>query len=419
MPTIIAHLQSNSGRAYSIKGDDRNPTRPVALVGRIQPTPTKGRPNPPQPISGFVCASTPFDLGHIMALELGGPDVTENIVPQYRHWQETGRWRQMEVALAKEPKAAGSIFVAALGYTPHPDTYSAQQQRFYNELAIFDWTDRRIPDYFDIWFIDRDDPLATKINTDLLTKASSLSKFDGLLAMVSMRATSVPRWDHTRMPSEDVEYWKDRQIRQAVELSFDEYNQQRQTQVQSMQTLLLSNPSFSPHERAAVADVTRSPRRDEIDYTWDFMDEIKGNLQSDYGWTAIETTAISGERILTATFGHRTQAQEKGRQERHAKYLKDYSSKKKLHASFKSRGANYTAKGWKGSYRDYIVKVNGKIKSHFVATSGVTEAVVINTAKALSQVAPLLAGKTVTATVRKELQKKDSTKKYFVDIKAM
>jgi hypothetical protein len=36
--------------------------------------------------------------GHIFALELGGPNVAENIVPQWAFFQEHGTWRQMEAA---------------------------------------------------------------------------------------------------------------------------------------------------------------------------------------------------------------------------------------------------------------------------------------------------------------------------------
>ena len=34
-----------------------------------------------------------------MALHLGGPDVPENIVPQWKHWQRLGEWREMERSL--------------------------------------------------------------------------------------------------------------------------------------------------------------------------------------------------------------------------------------------------------------------------------------------------------------------------------
>ncbi len=37
--------------------------------------------------------------GHLIALELGGPDVPENIVPQWANLQSNGLWRNMEIGI--------------------------------------------------------------------------------------------------------------------------------------------------------------------------------------------------------------------------------------------------------------------------------------------------------------------------------
>jgi uncharacterized protein DUF4157/DNA/RNA non-specific endonuclease len=93
--------------------------RPVQVVGIIAPSVTKGRASAPEPISGLrvsAAADVPARYrynpetgenarntgivdahkGHIMALELGGPDIPENIVPQFANWQANGEWRQLE-----------------------------------------------------------------------------------------------------------------------------------------------------------------------------------------------------------------------------------------------------------------------------------------------------------------------------------
>src|SRR5262249_54798671 len=127
VPQILRHCAALGGIAYSIVGDDQVPARPIALMGRITPKSTKGRGSPPAPFSGFSCDYTPFDKGHIMALELNGPDISENIVPQYGQWQETGRWKQMENAIKVLAGAANSIFVAGLTYPSYPNTYTAQK----------------------------------------------------------------------------------------------------------------------------------------------------------------------------------------------------------------------------------------------------------------------------------------------------
>ena len=86
-------------------------TRPTKVEGLVQIMPTTGRDSAPEPVSGFRVSTTAVknprfnernegrtdvQKGHIMALELGGPDVPENIVPQWAQWQSNGRWRQME-----------------------------------------------------------------------------------------------------------------------------------------------------------------------------------------------------------------------------------------------------------------------------------------------------------------------------------
>ncbi|HEY3972694.1 MAG TPA: hypothetical protein VGM18_06805 [Candidatus Sulfotelmatobacter sp.] len=42
-----------------------------------------------------------IEKGHILALQLGGPDIPENIVPQWAKWQGCGEWSQMEKRIRK------------------------------------------------------------------------------------------------------------------------------------------------------------------------------------------------------------------------------------------------------------------------------------------------------------------------------
>ncbi|MEU9196109.1 eCIS core domain-containing protein [Streptomyces hundungensis] len=121
--------------------------RPERVTGPIQPTGTGGRPAAPEPLSVTSLQSaykdalkqhyqaagtrvprgaTPsnsevwrdlfggagYDRGHIMGLEVGGSDVTENIVPQWSLNQQSGEWRDIEKALV----ALGSGNVT---FTPH------------------------------------------------------------------------------------------------------------------------------------------------------------------------------------------------------------------------------------------------------------------------------------------------------------
>lgn len=91
-------------------------TRPVLASGYIYPMgSTSGRASAPEPQSGFRIGATKkipkaatavsarntgrvdMDKGHIFALELGGPDVAQNICPQFSQLQRNGEWRRMEV----------------------------------------------------------------------------------------------------------------------------------------------------------------------------------------------------------------------------------------------------------------------------------------------------------------------------------
>jgi hypothetical protein len=105
--------------------------RPILVEGIVEPTSTKGRTGAPDPFSGVQVYSgqgkqpklsvkserntgiPDSERGHIVALELGGPDISENIVPQWAKFQGSGVWRRMEIAvLAKAiatEKAGGQL----------------------------------------------------------------------------------------------------------------------------------------------------------------------------------------------------------------------------------------------------------------------------------------------------------------------
>jgi hypothetical protein len=77
-------------------------TRPTFVIGIVVPTETKGRPDAPPPICAFSMQNNAtMDRGHLMALELGGPDISENIVPQFSQFQQNGPWKQAETAIKR------------------------------------------------------------------------------------------------------------------------------------------------------------------------------------------------------------------------------------------------------------------------------------------------------------------------------
>ena len=93
------------GWAGPVTISDNNPftldeiaeANPRRVMGIIVPVTTKGRPSAPSPLSGFDTGMNwGTDKGHLMALDLGGPDISANIVPQTSLWQQSGGWRAVE-----------------------------------------------------------------------------------------------------------------------------------------------------------------------------------------------------------------------------------------------------------------------------------------------------------------------------------
>lgn len=109
--------------------------RPSKVTGTVVPTVTKGRKNAPNPKVVFeleeayqrearrqgvkrglpndkdvwkdLFGGAGYDRGHIMGLEVGGDDISDNIVPQWSLNQGTGAWRRIEQALVRT--GSGSV----------------------------------------------------------------------------------------------------------------------------------------------------------------------------------------------------------------------------------------------------------------------------------------------------------------------
>ncbi|MGH8547792.1 MAG: DNA/RNA non-specific endonuclease [Methylococcales bacterium] len=335
----------------SIKLDTDN--RPVALIGRIKVCVTSGRGAAPPPYSGFVTDYTPFDRGHIMALELGGPDISQNIVPQYAQWQETGTWRKMETALAVATNNGG-VFAVKMTYTGHPDTYVAQQSSF-SENEVFDWTDKRIPDKFTIWCIPSADPLVTQIDAMLLSKPApgevdfntTFTKIETTLAQYIL--------DHSKMPDEDVWYWRGQQIAFAVTEGYLTYSTERQQDIVDMETDVSMNPpgGFKPAEIRDALSVTRSPLRDEVEFAMTQQSSVRDVLENTWGWSSVDTKALSGADILDSYYDRKRKTTVKNEWKKHMGYKKKYKDQKAKYKKYSARGFAYKrGVGYRGNKTD-------------------------------------------------------------------
>lgn len=102
------------------RGLDRDTSRlrPKRLQALVLPVTTKGRGGAPDPQSGLELTYYPYDRGHLIGLELGGPDVEDNIAPQWANYQRTQTWRKMETAIRKL-----ALGVMGMSSTPAPASW--------------------------------------------------------------------------------------------------------------------------------------------------------------------------------------------------------------------------------------------------------------------------------------------------------
>ncbi len=117
--------------------------RQTSVMGAVVARSTKGRKSAPEPSTGFRVSTSPsplvfngrnsgrpdLDKGHIMALELGGPDISENIVPQWSNFQRNGKWKRMENDIRKTSESLDDditlVFFALIHYKNYRDPSTA------------------------------------------------------------------------------------------------------------------------------------------------------------------------------------------------------------------------------------------------------------------------------------------------------
>jgi hypothetical protein len=258
--------------------------RPTAVVGGVRVTDTGGRENPPPPVCGLNIDGTPLGRGHVMALQLGGPDVAENIVPQYQQWQQTGAWRQMEVQAAQNAPL-NAVFVALLEYGNTGDANATGlHATFQNVDPVVYWDDFRIPTRFRIWLLAGGTNPGREIETNILASGKPdgmRSAAAGILGATLGTTPAFADFTVTQMPAEDYAFWMQNQAAMAVDESFETYQ----------------------HNFEAMP-APPSPRREtEVEYILGRGDEVRQLLESQHGWLAHDLNMYaSNARLLEAVF---------------------------------------------------------------------------------------------------------------------
>lgn len=224
-------LTQAADNCFVLLDDSAGFANPVMMVGEIFRQSSQGRDNPPLCANGFDTAGTAFALGHIMALELGGCDVSENIVPQYGQWQGNARgsWRQMEKALvdADAPtRAQQQVMVVVIDYDgTTPMTTVTERMRFSMGEKLMHFTDPRIPSRFRVWAVPKTWSHGTVKMADFFaaTLAAKQALFNPLATALAAQAATIFDETITAMPAIDRDYWRDQMLRGAVREEHHKY----------------------------------------------------------------------------------------------------------------------------------------------------------------------------------------------------
>jgi hypothetical protein len=323
--------------------------RPIVFVGGVTVSDTADRLSPPDPICGMKLDYTSLGNGHIMALQLGGPDVSENIVPQYQQWQQTGRWRTLEKDAMTYCAAGSWIFVAYLHYDNTHKSGKDHKAEFASGHTTIFWDDPRIPTVFDIWLIQAASAQGQAITKDILSPTVKDADRLNAAAGLPLALTMVPLFrknadQATEMPEEDRNFWRKNQLARVVESMFEEYQEDREDQVGTARSLMDDHGIGPENDRDKMASVLLSPVREtEFEFVDGYGDTIRKQLDL-RGWDPAEVTEYgTNMRMLEAVF-HKKQLskiQKDSNKSRTEAYDTAYHKSQKTRTSYAVRDAPY------------------------------------------------------------------------------
>jgi hypothetical protein len=298
------------------------------VVGAIHRQDTGGRGNPPECLSEFGCAGTPFAFGHVMALELGGCDISANIVPQYGQWQgnAAGEWRAMERAV-NAARTDADIFIVDIAYqsAPFAETYEAQCDRFSGSERLFHWREPRIPLRFRVWTVATGWSSGS-VNIAAYFAADDAGKERAIAGLIGALPDTRLVFDATisNMPEIDRDYWRkqmlnifvrreylkyERQIKRDNEKKMRIYERQREAVQQHVQR---SSPRANVKSRSGIP----KPPKEVVPLgmaKWlqdekvaqdlvDLLTDITAPPSAVTGWSAVDKTKLTMNYLLAALF---------------------------------------------------------------------------------------------------------------------
>lgn len=96
--------------------------RPESVTSKLVKHAVGGVKDAPAPIAYLNSLQDPtrnqsgYERGHIVAESLGGPNISENIVPLNAHMNRAGDWRVMELAIGKLKKEVAGFIAVRINY---------------------------------------------------------------------------------------------------------------------------------------------------------------------------------------------------------------------------------------------------------------------------------------------------------------
>jgi len=306
----MRHVQFNEtltrGQSYVYLADSNGIENPRVVVGKLK---THGFPRDPTPgcASGFICSdnyTNPFEYGHIMAWELGGPNVPENIVPMYAEWQGSAStthesWRNMEIAIATLVRGQDNqfIFVAVVEYANNGNTYPAQATRFSQWDQLFDWDDYRIPTGFTVNVEPVGSAFGQQLIAAFLTPGGLAGNHAAVCGALILAYGGTPSytkvWDHSALPPQD----RAALIRNVTAFAVDDawvaHGALRDAQV-AEGVMDLEAAGLQTQDAEEYAWAPFSPVHDEAySFINDHPDEVQQVLETDYHIPHIEAQAVT------------------------------------------------------------------------------------------------------------------------------
>jgi len=295
------------------------------LVGRIFRQDTGGRGNPPPCLSGFDTSGTPFALGHVMALELGGADIEANIVPQYGQWQgnQLGAWRRMEIAVGNAHVDA-DVFLCEISYDagPFPLTYIDQATAFSTVgggAKLFHWREARIPVRFRVWTLALGWNAGTVKIADYLA-ANDVTKDNSVGALFAALPEARLVFDATidTMPDIDRQYWRKQMLNSYLRKEHGRYTGKVKAEAQLVRLAnqkLLGEGGSRKSSRLGVKLDTRIKKEpvpmDLAKWLQDDaamnklltkLKDVSNPVSATTGWTGVELNGLDLAELRAAIF---------------------------------------------------------------------------------------------------------------------